>query len=242
LADLWPRTAGPMTKDARRAFRTAIEDMTQSWLWELANQRQNRIPEPVDYIEMRRKTFGSDLTMSLSRLRHGKALPPEVHRSRAVQAMEQSASDYGTLINDCFSYQKEIEFQGEVHNAVLVVQNFFGCGRMEALGIVDDLMNSRMREFQHVVATQLPALAEEFALDAEARAALDGYVQELKDWMSAVLTWHRKCHRYTEADLLRHHAAPPAVPTPHGPTGIGTSGTRIGTRTGTLPVRAGSGG
>ena len=42
--------------------------MTESWLWELANQIQNRIPDPVDYVEMRRKTFGSDLTMSLSRL------------------------------------------------------------------------------------------------------------------------------------------------------------------------------
>jgi hypothetical protein len=46
-------------------FRRAITDMTASWIWELGNQAQNRIPDPIDYIEMRRKTFGSDLTMSL---------------------------------------------------------------------------------------------------------------------------------------------------------------------------------
>ncbi|GAA3032968.1 hypothetical protein GCM10020000_07570 [Streptomyces olivoverticillatus] len=213
-----------MGEDARRAFRAAIEVMLDSWLWELDNQRMNRIPEPVDYIEMRRKTFGSDLTMTLSRFGHGKTLPPEVYRSRPVQALENAAADYACLTNDVFSYQKEVEFEGEVHNAVLVVENFFNCGRTEALGIVSDLMRSRMREFQHVLSTQLPALYEEFDLDAEARAALEGHAEELKNWMTAILTWHRECHRYGEADLLRHHAAPtahtPAAPVlgaPHGP-------------------------
>ena len=60
-----------MSANARTQFRRAIQDMTDSWVWELANQIQNRIPDPIDYIEMRRKTFGSDLTMSLSRLAQG---------------------------------------------------------------------------------------------------------------------------------------------------------------------------
>ncbi|MEU7133666.1 germacradienol/geosmin synthase [Streptomyces sp. NPDC046261] len=232
LADIWVRTVGPMSPQTRQEFRDAVEVMLESWLWELANQQQNRIPEPVDYIEMRRLTFGSPLTMFLSRLRQGKVLPPEVYRSRPVQALENAASDYSTLMNDVFSYQKEIQFEGEVHNAVLVVQNFFNCGRTEALGIVSDLMQSRMREFQHVASVQLPALCEEFALDAEARAALDGYVKELENWMAAILTWHRDCRRYAEADLLRH-AAPSAAPRPAvplgAPTGLGTSGTRLAT-------------
>ncbi|GHC67987.1 terpene synthase family protein [Streptomyces cinnamoneus] len=232
LADLWARTAAPMPDDHRAEFRVAVEVMLDSWLWELANQRQNRIPEPVDYIEMRRKTFGSDLTMSLSRFGHGKTLPPEIYRSRPVQAMENAAADYACLMNDVFSYQKEIQFEGEVHNAVLVVQNFFNCGRHEALAIVSDLMTSRMREFQHVADTQLPVLCKEFELDAAGCATLEGYAQELKDWLSAILTWHRECHRYGEADLLRHNA-PPAAPTaalPWGtPTGLGTSGTRLAT-------------
>ncbi|MFI9201058.1 family 2 encapsulin nanocompartment cargo protein terpene cyclase [Streptomyces sp. NPDC053048] len=227
LADLWTRMAGPMTEEARRTFRAAIETMVDSWLWELANQKENRVPEPVDYIEMRRRTFGSELTMALSRIGHGRTVPPEVYRSRPVQAMENAAADYACMINDIFSYQKEIEFEGEVHNAVLVVENFFDCGRTEALAIVSDLMNSRMREFQHVLATQLPALFEEFDLDAEARATLEGYAEELKNWMSAILTWHRDCRRYGEADLLRHHAARPAAPSWGVPTGLGTSATRL---------------
>ena len=95
--------------------------MTSSWLWELANQAQNRIPDPVDYVEMRRMTFGSDLTMSLCRLAHGQQVPPEIYRSGPLRSLENAAADYACLLNDVFSYQKEIEYEGEVHNGVLVV-------------------------------------------------------------------------------------------------------------------------
>ncbi|MEV8391829.1 MULTISPECIES: family 2 encapsulin nanocompartment cargo protein terpene cyclase [unclassified Streptomyces] len=226
LADLWVRTAGPMDLDARRAFRKSVVDMTDSWLWELANQVQNRIPDPVDYIEMRRRTFGSDMTMSLSRLSHGRMVPPAIYRSGPIRSMENAAQDYATLLNDVFSYQKEIEFEGEMHNGVLVVQNFFDCDYPTALAIIDDLMNSRMSQFQHVVAHELPTLYDDFALDADARRVLDGYVKELENWLSGILNWHHGCKRYKEAELLEDRAGitrrlPPV------PSGLGTSAARI---------------
>jgi germacradienol/geosmin synthase len=227
LADLWSRTAGPMAEDARRQFRKSVEDMTGSWLWELSNQAQNRIPDPVDYIEMRRKTFGSDLTMSLSRLAHGQTVPPEIYRTRPIRAMEDSAADYACLLNDVFSYQKEIQFEGEIHNAILVVRNFFGCGLTDAVAIVNDLMTCRMRQFEHVVSAELPVLYEEFDLSPDARRTLDGYAEKLKNWLSGILSWHRGCRRYNESDLLRQ-ARPPA-PRPDGPLGLGTSAARITT-------------
>ncbi|MCT2592084.1 germacradienol/geosmin synthase [Streptomyces sp. N2-109] len=225
LADLWVRTAGPMDAVGRRTLRTSLEDMTASWLWELANQAQNRIPDPVDYIEMRRKTFGSDFTMSLSRLSHGRRIPPEIYQSGPMRSLENAAADYAALLNDCFSYQKEIEFEGEVHNGILVVQNFFACDYPTALGIIHDLMTSRMRQFQHVAEHELPLLYDDFQLDAEARKVLDGYVEELRNWLAAILNWHRGCRRYRQEDLLRHRAKEqdPFA----GPTGLGTSAARL---------------
>ncbi|MEV6649986.1 family 2 encapsulin nanocompartment cargo protein terpene cyclase [Streptomyces sp. NPDC051219] len=225
LADLWARTAGPMDLDARRTFRTAVEDMTESWLWELANQAQNRIPDPVDYIEMRRMTFGSDLTMSLSRLAHGRRVPPAIYASGPMQSLENAAADYAALLNDTFSYQKEIEFEGEVHNCVLVVQNFFNCDYPTALSVVDDLMKSRMRQFQHVAANELPVLYDDFDLDQDARRVLDGYVEELRNWMAGILIWHAGCRRYQEADLLRNNRGHRMIPAPL--TGPGMSAARI---------------
>ena len=55
LADLWSRTAPNLSATTRHRFRSGIQSMTESWLWELANQIQNRVPDPVDYIEMRPK-------------------------------------------------------------------------------------------------------------------------------------------------------------------------------------------
>ncbi|GAA2296543.1 germacradienol/geosmin synthase [Streptomyces caniferus] len=224
LADLWTRTAGPMTPDARRSFREAVDTMTASWLWEIDNQVLNRIPDPVDYIEMRRATFGSDLTMSLNRIGRDRQIPPEVFRTGTLRSLQNAAADYACLLNDVFSYQKEIEYEGEVHNGILVVQNFFDCDYPTALHIVHDLMTSRMHEFQHVAAHELPVVCDDFDLSPRAREALDGYVHELENWLAGILTWHRDCLRYTEPEL-RHPAGSPGRL--GAPTGLGTAAARL---------------
>ncbi|MDI3422789.1 terpene synthase family protein [Streptomyces luteolus] len=225
LADLWARTAGPMSQRDRVVFRGTVEDMTASWVWELANQAQHRIPDPVDYIEMRRLTFGADMTMRLSRIRHGETVPEEVYRSGTIRSLENSAVDYATLLNDLFSYQKEIEYEGEVHNGVLVVQNFFDVDYATGVALVDALMNSRLRQFQHVVSHELPVLCEDLGLDSGTRAVLDDYVRELQDWMAGILHWHRGCRRYGADDLRAGTGAAPWRL--GGPTGLGTSSARI---------------
>ncbi|WP_225848443.1 germacradienol/geosmin synthase [Streptomyces sp. HPF1205] len=228
LADLWPRTAGPLPPGARGRFRTAVREMCESWLWELANHEQHRIPDPVDYIEMRRLTFGSDLTMSLSRFTHADALSDEVLASRPVRSMEAAASDWACLVNDVFSYRKEIRYEGEIHNAVLVVGNFLDCGPGEAMGVVGDLIAARMEEFQHITGTQLPALFEEFALDAGAREALLRYAGELRAWMAGILNWHSHVDRYKEETLRRFHPEVAAgTPVRAAPSGLGTAAARL---------------
>lgn len=237
LGDLWQRTAGPLDEEGRQAFRYAIESMTESWLWELANQAQNRIPDPVDYIEMRRMTFGSDLTMALCRLAHGKKVPPEIYGSGPMRSLENAAADYAALLNDLFSYQKEIEYEGEVHNGVLVVQNFFGVDYPTGVAIIHDLMNGRLRQFEHVAEVELPVLYDDFDLDAESREVLAGYVQELRHWIAGILIWHRDCRRYREEDLRRENAARSPWGRLTGPSGFGTSAARV-TRLPAVPTGA----
>ncbi|MDS1271285.1 germacradienol/geosmin synthase [Lipingzhangella sp. LS1_29] len=237
LADLWRRTAAAMTTAARDRFRTAVMDMTSSWLWELDNQAQHRVPDPVDYIEMRRRTFGSDMTMSLSRLAHVDDIPPGLEQTRTIREMETAAQDYACFVNDLFSYQKEIQFEGELHNLVLVVENFLCLDRFTARDVVADLMRARMEQFQHIVAHDLPALFVEHNLDQRARTALSAHAAKLKDWMSGILEWHRKCARYQEHELRRHHLGAGSAlaqptrsglePRRWGPTGIGTSAARV---------------
>jgi len=228
LADLWRRTAGPLDDRGRREFRTAIEDMTSSWLWELDNQARNRVPDPIDYVEMRRRTFGSDLTASLARLANPDALPPEIYRTRVMHELDTAAQDYAAFTNDLFSYQKEIEFEGEVHNIVLVLENFLGVDRWAARDFVAALMESRLRQFEHIAEHDLPTLTEDFELDEPARRALAGHVELLRNWMSGILEWHRRCARYTEAELRRRAAEGVAGFVPPTPSGLGTSAALLG--------------
>lgn len=219
LADLWVRTTAGMTPEARQTLKHAVNVMTESWVWELSNQLHHRVPDPVDYLEMRRATFGSELTLSLCRRGHGPAVPPEVYGSGPVRSLENAAMDFGCLVNDVFSYQKEIEFEGEIHNAILVVQTFFGCDYPTGLGIVHDLMSQRLRQFEHAVEHELPVLYDDFRLTKQARAAMATYVADLRNWMSGILHWHREVDRYKAEWLSRRTHGflpdrPPAVPVP----------------------------
>ena len=207
LADLWVRTAGPMSMDAKRIFRRGVEEMTASWAWEVANEIQNRVPDPVDYVEMRRKSFGSELTVNQSRLTNLDVVPASVFQSRPLRNLENSAMDYGCFVNDLFSYQKEIEFEGELHNMVLVVENFLDVDRRRAVGIVNELMTARMCQFERIVAEELPVLCQDLGLDQETGQAVLDHATALQNWMSAVLEWHRRTSRYVPSNL-RHRLAP----------------------------------
>jgi germacradienol/geosmin synthase len=208
LADLWRRTAGPMSARARATFRKAVRDMTGSWLWELGNQAQHRVPDPVDYVEMRRRTFGSDMTIGLARLAQENVVPAELYDNRVLRELDTAAQDYAAFTNDLFSYQKEVEFEGEVHNMVVVVQNFLGLDRLAARDVVADLMTARMRQFEKIAAVDLPRLD----VSPEVAEALRAHVEHLQRWMSGILEWHRRCVRYTSAEL--HRTYRPALSTP----------------------------
>ncbi|WP_225729599.1 MULTISPECIES: germacradienol/geosmin synthase [unclassified Nocardia] len=223
FADLWRRTTAPMDSAARREFRTALADFLAGSDWKMADSALNRIPDPIDYVEMRRKTFGSSMTM-----RHREDVSPEVERTQVIADLANTAMDVGAFVNDIFAYQKRIEFDGDPHNGVRVMQNFFDCDRDRAVRIVADLLDARVRQFQRVVERDLPALYEEYHLDATARRILDRRAHEFQDWMIGILNWHIETGRYKEPWLLdRHRAAGPRWSLA-GPTGIGTCAARVG--------------
>jgi germacradienol/geosmin synthase len=85
----------------------------------------------------------------------------------------------------------------------------------------------RMRQFDHLTAVGLPALFAEHGLSRPAREALTRHVAAMRDWMSAVLEWHRQTTRYTDSELRRTHLGLTLYP-----TGLGTSAARV-----PMPVR-----
>jgi germacradienol/geosmin synthase len=232
LAELWLRTAMPLTEEGRRAFRATVHGMLDSWVWELDNEAQHRIPDPVDFVEMRRRTFGFDMFPTLHLAMRRTPIPEAALRSGTIASLESCIANYFGLLNDLFSYQREVEFEGTFHNSVVVVQNFFDCDHPTAVRIVNDLLSSRMRQFEHVAANELPVLCDDLGLDAAAREAVEEYVERLRHFVVGSVTWHRTILRYDEPTLLRHYPHHPRarrLRLPTTPRGLGTSAARLRT-------------
>ncbi len=224
LADVWRCSAPGLTPRMRRVLRRSVLDMTDSWLWELQSHIQHRVPDPIDYVEMRRATFGSDLTMSLARLSLGDIVSECVLGTTPMRSLENSASDVACFINDIFSYRKEIQHQGELSNVVLVTRTFLECTTQEAMDYANDLITQRLEQFEHIAAVDLPALSVHMGFDSAASAAVGQYVQLLRDWMVGILHWHRMTRRYDEPGLPEA----PVIRLPwETPTGLGTSAARL---------------
>lgn len=185
LDDLWTRTAGAMPEDARRALQGAVRDLTESCVWEVGNRMVQRVPDLVDYLEMRRKAFGLELTLSLSRLSPGQAIPIEIRRSRTMIQLEECTADVGCLIDDIFAFEA-----GDLHDGARVVQRLLRCDPERALAITSDLVAARIRQFQHLVAAELPALLDDLSIDDAARAQITAHVRRMEAWMAGVVLWN----------------------------------------------------
>ena len=186
---------------------------------------------------MRRRTFGSDLTMNLARVTQSGDLPRELFATTPMIELENAAQDYACMLNDVFSYQKEIQFEGELHNCVLVVQNFLGIE--PAAGGArgqrpHDVADAAVRAHRRHASCRY--VADSFGLDDDDRSTLDAWVVSLQDWMAGILDWHHITRRYDEDELAELNAVgtivaggrPRALGSiPSGPTGIGSVPSRL---------------
>lgn len=226
LADLWLHATATMDVQQKQRLRDGVESMLASFDWEVYNLTHNRIPDPVDYVEMRRRTFGWDIIMAMSgRARHDQ-VSPEIYRTQPMQDLENTAKDYCDLLNDLVSYQKEMQFEGDMHNSVLVMRNFLDCAPNRAIEIVAKLADARLSQFQRVVDHELPALYENYQLDRQTREILDRWALELQDCLASLRHWHLDTGRYKEPNLLRRFGRT-TQQTHLRLTGLGTSAARI---------------
>ena len=133
-------------------------------MWELSNINEGRIANPVEYIEMRRKVGGAPWSAGLVEYATAPRSPNAVAGLRPLRVLRDTFSDGVHLRNDLFSYQREVEDEGELSNGVLVLETFLGCTTQEAADTVNDLLTSRLHQFEHTALTEVPALALEKGL------------------------------------------------------------------------------
>lgn len=221
LLDIMQRMSADMSAEEKQRLRCDFKEVFAAWTRQLDHQVQNRIPDPIDYLELRQKTFGFDLLIHFNQ--NDKILSA-LYQTTPLQSLQSVASDVIGLTNDIISYQKEIEHEGILINGVLVTQHFLDCDLAKAVEVVNNLITARVREFEYVVANELPFLCDELQLDESNRAKLFGYVKNLQFMMSGVLKWHLITSYYKESEFKRD-------PSPRNlfnvPTTLSPSVTRI---------------
>ncbi|MGH3910823.1 MAG: terpene synthase family protein, partial [Pseudonocardiaceae bacterium] len=213
------------SREWRLRFFESTKNLLEESMWELANISGHRIPNPIEYIEVRRKVGGAPWSAHLVEHAAFVEIPDRIAGTRPMQVLRDTFADGVHLRNDLFSYQREVEDEGELANCVLVLERFLGVGTQRAADLTNDILSSRLYQFENTTLTELPSLFEENGLDPLERESVLLYVKGLQDWQSGGHEWHMRSSRYMNDRANRDPS--PSGRLLGGPTGLGTAAANI---------------
>jgi germacradienol/geosmin synthase len=108
---------------------------------------EGRLANPIEYVEMRRKVGGAPWSANLVEHSVHADVPDEIAASRPLEVLRDCFADSVHLRNGLFSYRKEIEFEGELNNGVLVVGELMALLRSHDLA--PDLLRDDVERLRH---------------------------------------------------------------------------------------------
>jgi germacradienol/geosmin synthase len=189
LADLWPRTTAVLSARAQRDVVRSLEEMSESWIWELHNILTGHVPDIAEYSQMRRDTAGMPWGMYLVFLGKGVEFPAALRDSPLIKVYASSFQDVGGWRNDILSYERELGEDGAPNNAVTVLRDLLDCDLQYAVDRVADVVNARLRRFRRLGAVELPAFCEELGLTAAERDQVRQCVDGLENYLDGEHRW-----------------------------------------------------
>lgn len=193
--------------------RAGVTEILDGLSWELHNTAQGRVPDPIDLVEMRRKTNAGELSAALAMKSVGADLPVELSRNSTMRALVDSFGDVPGLRQEILGFDAFYGSGASTTSAVLAVQQFFECELRQAVDVVGDLVSARLRQIVSIIA-DLPSLVQEYDLDEAAQAGLHRYVEALKSWLAGELLWSQRSGRFTFSSTRKSF---------HTPSGLGTA-------------------
>ncbi|WP_405461274.1 family 2 encapsulin nanocompartment cargo protein terpene cyclase [Streptomyces sp. NBC_00101] len=207
-----PQWAKSLRADApRRAYRSAMEyfvraagasqadrlrhDMARlhlGYLAEAAWAQLDHVPEVWEYLAMRQfNNFRPCPTITDTV--GGYELPADLHAQDAMQRVIALAGNATTLVNDLYSYTKELDSPGRHLNLPVVIAAREGLSDRDAYLKSVEVHNDLMRAFEREAA----ALAEACPLPPVHR-----FLRGVAAWVDGNHYWHRtNTYRYTLPDF-----------------------------------------
>ncbi|MEW2634580.1 hypothetical protein AB0903_23800 [Streptomyces sp. NPDC048389] len=200
IADLQPRLFPPRLAHWRHGFNRALARYIDAGVQELANSRTGRVPDLIEYAQFRRESFAAYTAPYSVELATGARIPDRIRHTRTVRALLDAFMDYMGLANDIASYQREVHEEHDVNNLVVVLATSLGVTIHEAVHTAVDLVNARLRHFDHLRQSELPLLVERAGLHAGERAELETWVRGAGSFLSGLHSWYTEAPRYAPAD------------------------------------------
>lgn len=182
LCPTWDWT--PFTDDLRRFFHAN--------LWEIGNTVRGRSPRLGAYLPMRRHTSAFFPSYRISAALAGIRLPLDVSSHVIVKELEGMACNYGSWLNDLYSFERE-RAEGCVHSMVPILRQEFGYEPQEAAEHIVEMCRIEMDSYLELK-SRLPEIG--LGLTGE----LGRYLNLLEYWMSGSLYWYQMSPRYNRAE------------------------------------------
>ncbi|MEU9288535.1 family 2 encapsulin nanocompartment cargo protein terpene cyclase [Streptomyces sp. NPDC048275] len=207
-----PQWAKSLHADApRRAYRSAMEYFVQAsspaqadrfrhdmarlhmgYLAEAAWAQMDHVPEVWEYLAMRQfNNFRPCPTITDTV--GGYELPADLHAQPAMQKVIVLAANATTLVNDLYSYTKELNAPGRHLNLPVVIAEREGLSDRDAYLKSVEVHNDLMHDFE----TEAAALAAAVPLPSVQR-----FLRGVAAWVDGNHDWHRtNTYRYSLPDF-----------------------------------------
>lgn len=200
-AEYQPQWAESLHADApRRAYRSAMEyfvraagasqadrlrhDMARlhlGYLAEAAWSQEGRVPEVWEYLAMRQfNNFRPCPTITDTV--GGYELPADLHARPDMQKVIALAGNATTIVNDLYSYMKELDSPGQHLNLPVVIAEREGLSERDAYLKAVEVHNDLMRDFE----AEAAALAE-----ACPAPQVQRFLRGVAAWVDGNHYWHR---------------------------------------------------
>ncbi|MFK8907414.1 terpene synthase family protein [Streptomyces sp. YS-3] len=203
VRELFSRSAPPLLLER---LATAVEQCLQAMKRPVRDIYVNGTPDVERYTRIRYSDSGMKVEVELADYARGFLLPDEVIRHPVIDRARDITVHIGGLMNDLFSYHKEVVRHGQMFNLVPVMQAALRCSPQEAFNAAVDHVNRLTDEFEEIMLSQ-PALA------VSPMAGQTGqYLESLADQISATYHWQFHTSRYKEAGSVVPLLKAPAQP------------------------------
>ncbi|MFF3614850.1 family 2 encapsulin nanocompartment cargo protein terpene cyclase [Streptomyces sp. NPDC002580] len=187
--DYFLRTASPSQADR---FRHDMARLHLGYLAEAAWAQLDHVPEVWEYLAMRQfNNFRPCPTITDTV--GGYELPMDLHAQAAMQKVIALAGNATTIVNDLYSYTKELDAPGRHLNLPVVIAEHEGRSDRDAYLKAVEVHNALMHDFE----TQAAALSTDCPVPSVQR-----FLRGVAAWVDGNHHWHRtNTYRYSLPDF-----------------------------------------